>query len=333
VTTPAAAPAAPAAAPAAPAQAAPAAAPAAPVASPAVPAAPAAPAASAATPAAASPAVAAPAASAGDVGESLIPADGAPAAPAAQTPEQALAAARKLVADHEAAADPNSGQAWLLQDGVMGQGSRPTWFKADKYKSVAAQAEAYPALEKRFGAFTGAPAEGKYTFTPPEGVEVQMGHPLMQEFTQWAAKAELSQEGYANILGMLVQYEAAQAPKMADIKARLGENADTRIATASTWVKANLGAEGFANFRAATTGANADAVFKLVEALVSKSGQVRLPRPGNDVPATAGGDGLAAIKTAHGAKTNDGKLRVDVDPAYRQEIEKRYREYFAAGGV
>ncbi len=315
-TTPAAAPAAPAAAPAPAAATA------------AAPAAPA-PAAPAAAPAPA------PAPAAADPGESLIPADPAAPAPAAapaQTPEEALAAARKLIADAEAAADPNGGKAWLLTDGVMGQGAKPDWFKADKYKSVAEQAKAYTELEKRFGSFTGAPknekGEPNYTFTAPEGIEVDMNHPLLGDFNKWAAEHQLNQQGYNDLLGMLVQYEAAQSPNMAEVKARLGENADTRIQNVSSWVKANLGPDGLATFRAATTGANADAVFKVVEQIVGKSGQVRLPAPGSDVPAAQQGGGLEAIQAKFRERNAQGKLRIEAEPGRRAQLEAELRQYF-----
>jgi hypothetical protein len=218
----------------------------------------------------------------------------------------------------------------------MGEGEKPTWFKSEKYRTVAAQAEAYTALESRFGSFTGAPknekGEAAYTFTPPEGVEVSMDHPVMQEFTKWAAGKQLSQEGYSELLGMLVQYEAAQAPNMTAIKERLGENADTRIANVVTWSKANLGPDGYANLRAATSGANADAVFKVVEQMMGKTGQVRLPPPGQDIPGVQPGSGLDAIKADHAAKDANGKLKVDTVPGYRAQIEKRYAEYFQNAG-
>lgn len=311
-------PAAAVAAPAAPVTpAAPAVAPVAPVTPPAVVAAP------VAAPAAVAPLVEPPV-------ESLIPADPAPPVAAPQTEVEKIAAARELIKQADAAADPNSGKAWLLTEGVMGQGEKPVWLKGDKYKTVADQAAAYPELEKRFGSFTGAPKDGKYEFKPPEGVDVKTDHPLMQKFTQWATEKQLSAEGYNDILGMLVQYEAAHQPNMGDIKGRLGADADARISNVSAWMKANLGAEGFANFRASTTGANADAVFKTVEALIGKSGQVKMPKPGGDVPGATGGDGLDAIKAAHGARMPDGKFRKDVDPAYAAEIDRRYREYFAS---
>jgi hypothetical protein len=268
--------------------------------------------------------------------ESLIPADPTPAPAASQTEAEKLAAAQKLVKEAEAAANPNSGKAWLLHEGVMGQGEKPAWFKQEKYKTVSDRAAAYPELEKRFGSFVGAPKNEKgevaYEFKPPDGTEFKADHPMAQQFTKWATENQLSQEGYTQLLGQLFQYEMAQQPNMANIKTRLGDNADTRISQSSSWVKANLGAEGFALFRAATTGTNADAVFKLAEALIGKTTQTRMPGPGQDVPGGQVGDGLAKIKADHGAKDAKGGLRVDSDPGYRLEIEKRYRDYYAAGG-
>ncbi|HEV2178349.1 MAG TPA: hypothetical protein VGU20_31130 [Stellaceae bacterium] len=242
-----------------------------------------------------------------------------------------------MIAAAEAAADPNGGKTWLLTDGVMGQGEKPGWFKGDKYKTVAAQAEAYAHLESRFGAFKGAPKNEKgevtYAFNPPEGVEFKADHPMAQAFTKWAATNQLSQEGYTELLGQLVQYEMAQQPDMGAIKERLGENADSRIAAVASWGKANLGSEGYAMLRAATTGANADAVIKVIEAIIPKTAQIRMPKPGMDVPAAQGGDALAAIKADHGKRNDKGVLLVDLDPAYRRLIEKRYVDYYAAQGA
>lgn len=50
---------------------------------------------------------------------------------------------------------------FLFADGVEGTGETPEWFKSNKYKTVADQAKAYTELESRFGAFSGAPKDGK----------------------------------------------------------------------------------------------------------------------------------------------------------------------------
>jgi hypothetical protein len=254
------------------------------------------------------------------------------------TEAEKIEAARKVVKEADAAADPNSGKAWLLTDGVMGTGEKPGWFKNDKYKTVTDQAKAYPDLEKRFGSFTGAPKNEKgevnYAFKPPEGVEFKADHPMAQAFTKWAGENQLSQDGYNTLLGSLIEYEMAQAPDMSAIKARLGDKADERIANVAAWGKANLGSEGYSTLRAATAGKDADAVIKVLEAVIAKTGQVRMPKPGEDTPSGSAGEGLVAIRAAHGAKMPDGKtLKVDADPAYRLEIDKRYREYYSAGGV
>lgn len=310
--TPAAAPVAPAAAVAPPAAAVPA------VTPPAVP---------VAASAVAAPVVAAPAvAAAAPAVASLLPED-APVVP--QTDAEKLAAARATVAAAEAAADPNGGKAWLLKDGVMGEGEKPAWFKQDKYATVAKQAEAYVHLESRLGSFVGAPKDGAYKINVPTGVDVKTDSPLMTEFTKAAAKMQLSQEGFDQLLGFLVQDVASRAPNIEAIRGRLGENADARIAAVAQWGKANLGAEGYATLRAATSGVNADAVFKVLEQVIGKTGQVRLPKPGADVPGGAPGAGLAGIQAEHGAKDANGKLKVDTVPGYRQQIEKKYADYYA----
>lgn len=333
----------PAAAPAAPAAAAPPAAPAAPAPAPApVPAAPAAvvpPAAPAPAPAATDPpATVTPIAAPPAQGDSLLDTGKEPPA-VPQTDAEKLAAAKALIAKAEAAADPNGGKAWLLKDGVMGEGEKPSWFKDTKYKSVSAQAEAYVALESRFGSFVGAPAEGKYEIAPALKDIVQADHPMLGDFTKWAADKQLSQDGYNQLLGMLATYDAGFAPQAEIVRAAVGENADTRIGTVANWAKANLDAEGMAAFRTATSldanmhpNARVAAAFKAMEFLIAKTGQVRMPKPGQDTPGGQASQGLAAIQAAHGAKTPDGKLKVDVDPAYRRQIDQQYRDYYAAQG-
>jgi hypothetical protein len=219
----------------------------------------------------------------------------------------------------------------------MGTGEKPGWFKGDKYKTVAEQAAAYPALESRFGSFVGAPKDGKYEFKPPEGVTVDLANPMMGAFTKWAAEKQLSQDGYNELLGMLVQYDAGFAPQPTAIKSSLGENADARITAVAQWGKANLGPDGYAALRTAVAldpdihpNARVSAAFKVLEQIIGKTTQAKVPRVDDAGPGPTAGQGLAAIQQAHFKKGADGKPLVDTDPAYRRQVDQMYRDYYAA---
>lgn len=221
---------------------------------------------------------------------------------------------------------------WFLADGVKGTGKPPDWFKADKYKTVDAQAKAYSDIEKRVGAFTGAPPEGKYTApSMPEGVvgEFLVDHPVMKEFNEWAGKNQLSQEGYNGVLQMLARYEASQIPDLAAIKNELGTDADARINSVALWAKANLSIEDYQTMREATTGTNAAAVFKVLEAAVNKTRQAPLPKPGSDVQ--NGLDAEQEINLLQAKLGPDGKTRLyDSDPKFRQEVETKRIALYSA---
>lgn len=260
--------------------------------------------------------------------DSLIPEDTSVVAPVADPAKPADPAA--VVPP----VDPNSGKAWLLAEGVLGTGEKPEWLRSDKYKSAEEQAKAYPALEKRFGAFVGAPKDGKYNFKAPEGyegVQVDMEHPLMKEFATWAKDSQLSEAGFNNLLGMLTMYEAAQVPNMAVIKEKVGENADARIGAVAAWGKANLGAEGFATLRAATSGPNAADVFKVLETVIGKTKQIVLPKPGDDIPGASAG-GRKEIEDLQAARSPDGR-RLYEQPTYRKMVDDRWTAYFAKEGT
>ena len=219
-----------------------------------------------------------------------------------------------------------------MNDTTPGVGEKPAWFKSDKYNSVAKQAEAYVALESRMGAFVGAPKDGNYEIKLPTGVQVDMKHPMMVGFKDWAVKNQVSNEKFNDLLGQLAQYEAAQAPSMAATKASLGPDANARISNVVTWARANLDKDGFETLRTATSGHQAAATFKVLEQLINKSGQVRMPKPGDDVP-QAGAGGLAEIDKMQAAKNDKGQRLYEIDPAYRRTVEQKRTEYFAANPV
>ena len=275
-----------------------------------------------------------------DAGASLFDSAPAPAptpSPGAAlvpgTPEFLAAAKAAVAADAAAAAlaaQPNSGLAWNLNDTTPGTGEKPAWFKSDKYVSVAKQAEAYVALEAKLGAFTGAPKDGKYESKVP-GVNLE--DPVLKGFTEWAVKNGVNNEKYNDLLGQLAAFENSKVVPVSKALEALGPEAGTRVGNVATWAKANLDAAGFQMLRAATSdGKTAAATFAVIERIIAKTGQVRMPKPGEDT-AAASAQGLAAIDAMQAAKNAKGQRLYEIDPAYRVQVENARTEYFKANPV
>ncbi len=259
---------------------------------------------------------------------SLVDPNAVPAAPAI-IPAPAVAPVAPSIIPAEPIPDPK----WYLSEGVAGQGEVPDWFKADKYKSADKQAEAYKALEERFGAFTGAPEDGVYKINMPEGFvgEFDTSHQLFQDLNKWAGESQLSQTAYDNVIGMLTRYEASMLPDMGEIKKQLGDNADARISSVSQWAKSNLTEPEYEAFREAQTGLNAGAVFKAMEAVIARTRQVAMPKAGDDVSGAVA-TGLEEINAMQAKLGEDGRRIYEHDSAYRDMVEKKRFAFFAAQG-
>ncbi len=278
---------------------------------------------------------------------SEIPA-AAPAAPAAPAATPAASAVPSLIDGASPATTPAASAApvtpvvpakWFYDENVPGTGDVPEWLKTAKYKSAIEQAKAYPELEKKFGSFTGAPKDG-FKFNVPEGFELAEGYkleedPMFAGFADWAKESNLSQEGFDKIVGLWAQHNSLPDPaaQIAEAKKALGEKADSRIAAVVTWGNANLDAAEFAKLRSATTGENAAAVVEVVEAIIAKTRQPAMPKPGDDVP-LGGANAEAAIKAEMAKRGPDGKLLYFTYNAegqtHREKVEKLQRDLYNA---
>lgn len=225
---------------------------------------------------------------------------------------------------------------WYYANGVEGVGDPPEWFKASKYNTITEQAKAYNELEKRFGAFTGAP-EGDYELSIPEEakqvIDIDTTHPIFDKFTKYAREQNMSQEAFNGVLGLFAEYEAeaamATVTDIGEIKKELGANADARINSVKNWASANLDEEAQTALREATSGPDAAKVFKAVEAVVGKTRQASMPKPGEDVqPAPA--SKLEEINSKMAEKNEKGERRYVVEPKFREHVEKLRRDWFAS---
>ncbi len=258
-----------------------------------------------------------------------VPAAPAPEAPAAPAP--AAATPEPSLLDAAAPAAPAEDAKWYYSEGSPAPGEVPDWFKADKYKSMDEQAKAYAELEPRFGAFTGAPKDGTYAINMPEGFtgEFDTEHDLFQELNKWAGENQFSQDAYDGIIGMFARYEASMVPDMSEIKKQLGDDADNRLNSTMQWAKTNLSADDYAAFRNAQTQTNAADVFKVVEAVIAKTRQVAMPKPGEDV-VNAMPTGLEEVNQLQLAVDDNGRRKYVEDSEYRKMVEGKRFAYFEA---
>lgn len=247
---------------------------------------------------------------------------------ATDTTGDTKAAADKAAAD-KAAADKKGGAAdpeWFYADGVKGTGKPPEYYNSGKYKTLADQAQAQRELEKRFGAFTGAPKDGKYEVKMPEGIsgEWAKDDPLFTEFSKWAGENQLSNDAFNQVLGM---YALATTVDPAEIKKQIGENADQRLMAVSRWAKANLDEAGVKAMRAAVSGPTAAAAFQAIEAIIGKTRAGGL-KVGDGDGSAGGVNELEAIKADQLKKNDKGQRLYEVDPKYRAAIEARLKAHY-----
>lgn len=129
---------------------------------------------------------------------------------------------------------------WMWADGMHGEGDRPEWLK-ERYKSVSDQAQAYTELEKKLGAFKGAPKDG-YKFD--NLADVPADDPLIQHFSKTFTELGMSQEGFERVVSeyLTAEIKADQTNIAEEIK-KLGPQGKEMIKQTNQWMANNLAPE------------------------------------------------------------------------------------------
>lgn len=204
------------------------------------------------------------------------------------------------------------------------------WFKKDKYKTVEDQAKAYNDLEKKLGEkneLVGAPDEGKYEITMPEGIDGKFvdGDPLMDKFKETAAEMNLSQGAFDKILHsyLSAEYEKVGVNREQEIK-NMGDNADRRLDSLGKWGGANLDAETYQVFRSVASTA---AGVQMLEAMIGNSKDHSLNNNNLD---HVNSTGLTAegVRAMAAEKDEHGHLKSSVDPAHKKKVDQAYRDLY-----
>ena len=212
---------------------------------------------------------------------------------------------------------------YLFADGVEGTGDAPEWFKSNKYKTVSDQAKAYTELEGKFGAFKGAPKEGKYEI---EGINFEE-NPLMATVAEWGLANQLSPEGLENLVVKVGELAAKQQEEdQTAAMSALGENAQKRLADLASWGRNNLSPDEYTQFQGlAQTAGHVE----VLEKLIGMTKNSKLVKP-DDVTTNSStkADAEAELKAAYLATNEKGQRLMEVDPAYRKKISAQMKEFY-----
>ena len=213
---------------------------------------------------------------------------------------------------------------WLYGAEIKGVGDKPDWFKSDKYKTVEAQAEAYTALESKFGSFTGAPES--YELNLPEGFEGEFDKddPMLIAGMEFAKKTNMNQEGFDDMVGLWIngstespkQAQATMATQLVEV---LGDNHAQRISQVSGALSNMLDAE---TYKEIEPFANTPGAIRLVEAVILATAPKVAPIDGGTNPEGFTMEGLNKLRNErYSDGPNKGQLIFHKDQGKRKEIE------------
>lgn len=205
--------------------------------------------------------------------------------------------------------DNNEQPKWFIDDGIPGQGDRPTWLP-DKYKTIAELARSNAELEKRLGTVPEEYDFAKSRFLDPDYVP-------FQELQVAAKEKRVPQEFIDKMIESVDKYVDEFRTDTAEELKRLGENAKERVITLDNWAKANLSKESYEGLTSSLN--NAEAI-KALEELRGKmmSTTPQIPNDKGNVPGA--GQSLEDVKM----ELQNNLQKYKSDENYRKEIQKRF---------
>jgi hypothetical protein len=201
-----------------------------------------------------------------------------------------------------------------------------SWFKSEKYKTVEDQAKAYAELEKHMGAFSGAP-DDDYAVPEVEGLDagVMDNNPMIQWFKETAREANINQDTFDKLVDGFLRTEQQMISVNRQREfAALGDNAKSRLTDLADWGQGNLTTEQWEVFKGVASSAIG---VELLENIIGKTREAKLAR---DPAATQAGEHTTAeeLRQMRYAKTENGHLRMSVDPEYKKQVDQAYQEAY-----
>jgi hypothetical protein len=130
---------------------------------------------------------------------------------------------------------PTNEPAWYIDDNTPGAGERPDWLPTN-YKKVSDVAKSYSELEKKLGAFTGAPEE--YNLGDLELDEDQL---IVQEMKAVGKELNMSEAGLKKFLGRIASAtETIENANLEDQIKKLGKDGERELKQFQNFTKDHL---------------------------------------------------------------------------------------------
>lgn len=115
-----------------------------------------------------------------------------------------------------------------------------TTYVNGKFKSVSELEKSYESLHQKFGSFSGSPEE----YSMSADTEYNSEHPILAEIQSFGKENNLSNEGYQNLVSVLLNNEKAnveaQEAQALQVKTDLGANANERLQNIDDFLGANI---------------------------------------------------------------------------------------------
>lgn len=202
----------------------------------------------------------------------------------------------------------SSAPAWYYDADLPGNGDRPDWLK-EKYKTAADQAKAYADLEKKLGAFTGAPDEYDLTLGDEEFKEVKFDkeNPVLQEFLSSAKEQGVSQEFVNKMLKSYAKMQMLERPNLDKEMERLGPNGKQDLQILAQWGSNTFSKEELGTFKDMVKTAEHVKIFDKIRRMMTRAET----QPSNT---------RAPVESAEKIKRLIHDPRYETDEVFRNEV-------------
>ena len=199
---------------------------------------------------------------------------------------------------------------WYYDQDIKGNGEKPEWFKGDKYKTITDQAKAYSEVEKKLGAFKGAPEKYDLSLADYPELKFQDDDPMLVEFLESAKQKGVSQEYVTEILGTYAKALTLHIPDADAEMKKIGPNAVQDLQILANWAGQYLSKDEFQVFERTITTADA---FRMFDKLRQSITAPDVPPRREEAPRETEEQVLKLVQDP----------RYDTDSAFRDDVRKR----------